>query len=122
MDKVLVIEDNVRFRGILVDSIRYAFPTLQVDEATNGEEALDKMKTIHPSFILLDIRLPDTLGLDLLPKIKAQDPSTHIAILTSYDSPEYRKRAKELGVVCFLVKGEATPEEIMKTVENYTQC
>ena len=122
MGKVLVVEDNMRFRGAIVETLRGAIPNLQVEEATNGKESWDKVERFNPSFIIMDIRLPEASGLELAPKIKAQYPSTHIAILTSYDLPEYRQRAAELGIVCFLVKGQATVDAIINLVKEYSHC
>jgi len=122
MTKVLVAEDNMHFRRAIVETLSGAIPYLQVDEAVSGQETLDKAEKFDPSLIIMDIRLPNALGLDLAHKIKAQHPSTHIAILTSYDLPEYRQRAAELGIVCFLVKGQAIPEEILNLVKNYSRC
>lgn len=122
MTKVLVAEDNMHFRRAIVETLSGAIPDLQVEEAVSGQETLDKAEKFDPSLIIMDIRLPNASGLDLAHKIKAQHPSTHIAILTSYDLPDYRQRAAELGTVCFLVKGQATPEEILNLVRNYSQC
>ena len=120
MTKVLVAEDNMHFRRAIVETLSGAIPDLQVEEAVSGQEALDKTEKFNPSLIIMDIRLPDASGLDLANKIRAQHPSTHIAILTSYDLPEYRQRAAELGIVCFLVKDQATPEEILNLATNYS--
>ena len=122
MTKVLIVEDNIHFRGAIAETLKGGIPDLRVEEAFNGQEALDKAEKFNPSLIIMDIRLPNASGLDLAHKIKAQHPSTHIAILTSYDQSEYRQRAAELGIVCFLVKGQVTPEEILNLATNYSQC
>ena len=84
MTKVLIVEDNMHFRRAIVETLSGAIPDLQVEEAVSGQEALDKTEKFNPSLIIMDIRLPNASGLDLAHKIKAQHPSTHIAILTSY--------------------------------------
>ena len=122
MTNVLIVEDNMHFRRALVETLRGAMPDLQVEEAISGQEALGKAEKFDPSLIIMDIRLPNASGLDLAHKIKAQNPSAHIAVLTSYDLPEYRQRAAELGIVCFLVKEQVTPEEILNLATNYSQC
>ena len=67
----------------------------------------------------MDLRLPDEMGSDLTKRIKAKFPKTNVAILTSYDLPEYRETAAERGAECFLVKGSSTPEDIFRQVRNY---
>jgi DNA-binding NarL/FixJ family response regulator len=122
MAKVLIVEDNKVFRDVLVENLNTIMPTLKIEVASDCKEALEKVEKFHPQFILMDIRLPDGSGLELAPKIKAQYPSTHIAVLTSYDMGEYRRRASELGILCFLVKGEATPDVILDLIKNYVRC
>jgi len=59
----------------------------------NGEEALHKINGTLPHLIFMDIRLPGMSGLQLTQTIKRDHPSVAIAILTSYDLPEYGQAA-----------------------------
>lgn len=122
LNKVLIVEDNVNFRNVLAETLTGVLPSLEIVIASTGQEALEKVGAMNPSFVLLDIRLPDTMGLGLISKIKALSPSTHIAVLTSYDIPEYRQKAAEYGIVCFMVKGQITVEDIVTVVKNYSKC
>ena len=62
-----------------------SFPGVAIDEATNGVEALQRVKAFFPDLILMDIRLPGESGLELTQKIKAAYPDIIIFILTNYD-------------------------------------
>ena len=67
MDKfrILIVEDNGLFRQALREDLQLSFPGLAVDEATNGVEALKRVKAFLPDLILMDIRLPGESGLGL---------------------------------------------------------
>jgi CheY-like chemotaxis protein len=88
-----------------------------IKEAGDGEEALEKIDTLFPNLIFMDINLPGENGLELTRKIKATHPETPITIVTSYDLPEYRQVAYEHGVNSFLVKGSFTLGELITMVE-----
>jgi DNA-binding NarL/FixJ family response regulator len=66
----------------------------------------------------MDIRLPGENGLVLTAKIKAIHPDITIAILTSYNLPEYRIAAEEAGAEYFLVKGVAEAGDIIEMVRS----
>jgi len=104
MKRVLLVEDNVYFRQFLKESLRARLPSLDILEATNGEEALMRMETLLPDTIFTDLRLPGANGLELTKRIKAQYPGTIVVIITNYDLPEYREAAFDSGADHFLSK------------------
>lgn len=93
MLRVLIVEDNRNFREIFRNQLYEYFPSVVIEEAENGEEAWQKIKGTPPHLILIDIRLPGLNGLLLTQRIKTDFPNIHIAILTSYNHPEYRQAA-----------------------------
>ncbi len=104
MKRVLLVEDNVYFRQFLKETLQARLPSLDILEATNGEEALKRMETLLPDTIFTDLRLPGANGFELTKKIKAQYPDTIVVILTNYDLPEYREAALDSGADHFLSK------------------
>jgi CheY-like chemotaxis protein len=101
-----------------------SLPTMVIDEAENGEEALRRINETPPHLIFMDMRLPGMNGLQLTQKIKRDFPDIHIAILTGYDSPEYRQAAVQYGADAFLVKESLQWDEIKSLVESLekTRC
>ena len=93
MKRILIVEDNAYFLRFLKETLRVRFPSMDILEAANGEEALQKIKTLPPDAIFMDLRLPGANGLEVTQKIKAEYPDTIIVILTNYDLPEYREAA-----------------------------
>jgi DNA-binding NarL/FixJ family response regulator len=115
---VLVVEDNLIFRQALTDILKSQFPCMAIEEANDGPEALQKIDTLLPSIVFMDIKLPGENGLDVTQKIKAQHPETIIIMLTSYDLPEYRDAAFRYGANHFIVKGSSTFEEISSLIKS----
>ncbi|UCD86411.1 MAG: response regulator transcription factor [Desulfobacterales bacterium] len=118
MFKTLIVEDNNTFRQSLKATLGTEFPLMVIDEAAEGNEAMEKVRTFRPDLIFMDIKLPGETGLDLTKKIKAADPSILIIILTSYDLPEYREAAQQYGADYFISKGSSTRDEILELVQS----
>jgi DNA-binding NarL/FixJ family response regulator len=99
---ILIVEDNAFFRQSFREHLHLDGPNIQ--EAVDGVETLEKMKTFYPNLIFMDIRLPGESGLSLTKKIKSQYPEIQVVILTSYDNPEYREAALQSGASHFISK------------------
>jgi DNA-binding NarL/FixJ family response regulator len=104
MRRILIVEDNAFFLQFLKESMHLRFPSIDILEAANGEEAMQKIKTLSPDAIFMDLRLPGENGLELTKKIKAQYPDIVVVILTNYDLPEYREAAYQSKADHFLSK------------------
>lgn len=118
MLRVLPVEDNHIIREEFKKSLYDRFPSMVVEEAANGEEAFKKIKGVLPYLIFMDIRLPGQNGLKLTQKIKEDFPSVNVAILTSYDLPEYRQAAIQWGADCFFVKSSFNWDEVNAFVKS----
>ena len=55
----LIVEDNALFRQSLRDILYTKFPSMTIEEAVDGKEALQKIEELPPDLIFMDIRLPD---------------------------------------------------------------
>ena len=118
MLRVLIVEDNQIFREAFKTRLNDQFPSMVVKEASNGDEALQKLAEAPPDLIFMDVRLPGANGLQLTRKIKKDLPGIHIAILTDYDLPEYRQAAVEYGADCFFVKNAFNWDEVEALVKS----
>jgi DNA-binding NarL/FixJ family response regulator len=104
MKRILIVEDNAFFLQFLKETMQLRFPSIDILEAANGEEAMQKIKTLSPEAIFMDLRLPGENGLELTKKIKAQYPDIVVVIMTNYDLPEYREAAYQSRADHFLSK------------------
>ncbi len=118
-EKILIIDDQptVRFglrRLLEVQGYR-------VFEAETGSQALPLVTENSPQLIMLDLRLPDVDGIDLLPRIQAIDDAVPVIILTAHGTIETAIRALKNGAENFLTKpfdGEGLLILISKTLEQ----
>ena len=117
MFKTLIVEDNVTFRQSFKDVLHTRFPSMTLDEAGDGEEALRKIDALVPDIIFMDIKLPGENGLQVTKKVKTKYPEIIVIILTYYDLPEHRDAAFQCGASHFLPKGTST-EEVVGLVQS----
>jgi DNA-binding NarL/FixJ family response regulator len=104
MERVLIVEDNSFFLQFLKETLHSRLPSLDILEASSGEEAMQKIRTLKPDAIFMDLRLPGENGLELTKKIKAEYPNIIVVIITNYDLPEYREAAYQCKADHFLSK------------------
>ena len=116
--RVLIVEDSPLFRKLLKETLHSRFPSMDISEAENGKEALQKVDALPPDLIFMDIKLPGENGLQLTAKIKAKYPNVTVIILTSYDTQEYREAATQAKANYFLSKGSSTRESILTLIKS----
>ncbi|MGG6313495.1 response regulator [Paenibacillus macerans] len=105
MIKVLIVDDEPKLREGLRTFIDWEAQGYDVvDTAANGNEALDKYKLHHPDLVVADIRMPGMDGLQLIEKLRMQDPLLHILILSGYADFSYAKKAMTQRADGYLLK------------------
>jgi DNA-binding NarL/FixJ family response regulator len=80
---------------------------------------MEKVDSLSPDLIFMDIKLPGESGLELTKKIREGHPDIIIIILTSYDLLEYREAAVRYGANAFVSKNSSTEKEIATLVNSY---
>jgi len=116
--KIMVVEDNSRARSALA-----AYMSLQrgiriTAEASNGLEAISKIKSCPPDIVLMDMQMPVMDGVEATKIIKKHWPSVKVIALTMYSN--YKSEALSAGADAFLVKG-CSVAELISTVHDLTQ-
>ena len=99
---VLIVEDNPDTTGLLSDLL--AQRPVQVASVTRAAQVLPAVEASRPAVVLLDYRLPDGDGLELLPKILAARPETQVILMTAYGSIPMAVEAVRLGALDVLAK------------------
>ncbi len=102
MRSILVIDDDPLIRKTL--SSHLTKEGYEVLQAENGEEGFQKYKESFSDLVILDIRLPDMDGLEVLSKIKNKNRDAYIIIMTAYDDMKTTVEAIKLGAFEYLVK------------------
>ena len=116
MLKALLVDDSALFRKTFKDALQESVPSLRIEEAEGGNNALEKVENFAPDLIFIDIRLREESGLQLTRTIKQSHPEIVTVILTHYDLPEYREAADDVGADGFIVKGALDLSEITALV------
>ena len=88
-----------------------------VAEAATGNQAIEQTVKLHPDVVLLDIRMPETDGLEALERITDRSPRTKVVMFSSFDNPTYIARAVALGAAGFVLKG-APKDEILTAINR----
>ena len=118
MFKTLIVEDNMVFRNSLNEILSLGFPCMEIEEAENGQDAMEKMDRFEPDLVFMDIKLPDGNGLSLTRTIKADHSDTTVIVITAYDVLEYRHAAFKSGASYFIPKDSLCGEEILEAVKT----
>lgn len=116
--KALIVEDNASFHRTIRAMLASRFPSMRIEGARDGQEALQKLKRYEPDLVISDIRLPGESGLVLTKKIRNLYPQVVIVILTNYDLPEYREAAFQNGAQYFFSKESTKANEILDLAET----
>lgn len=118
--KILIIEDDEFLRELYVDTL--SAEGYKLDVAKDGEEALQKIKVGGWDLILLDIIMPKMSGLDVIKKLRAENPNVKftntLIFLTNLDKGEEIKEALMLGDG-YLIKSQITPGDLVNEVKLY---
>ena len=85
-------------------------------EASDGQETLDKMAEEAPDVLVVDIRMPLLTGLEVTQKLKQDDPSVKIVMLTMHDDSEYVLKSMQFGADGYLLK-DTNKTEFNKAVK-----
>jgi len=118
MLNILIIDDNTSFRESFRDLLVQQFPDMQIQEAADPKTSLQKISEHPPDLMFVDIELAGESGLDLIRKVRTSYADPVIAIVTSYDLPEYRAAAQESGANYFFSKGGSSMEEVLALVDS----
>ncbi len=115
MISIVIVDDHQIFR----DGLKLLFDNTTdmqvIAEAESGEEALEKLATLEPDLILMDIHMPDKNGIDVTRELKQQNPAHKILILTMFEDNQSVFAAMRAGALGYVLKG-INHAEMIQTV------
>jgi len=88
-----------------------------IDEASNGKEALEVIKKNKPHLLIVDIRMPELNGIEVVAEINKNYSDVRTLVLSMHDSEEYVVKAIQTGADGYLLKG-ASKEEFLKAIHK----
>lgn len=118
MPKILVVDDEVKMCFTLTKLFELSHFSVAV--AHNGLEALEKIDSFQPHCILLDIRMPQMNGVEVLKKVKEKYPEIVVIMTTAVATEESREECLEIGAAEYLIK-PIDFKELLGIIKNRLQ-
>lgn len=118
--RILVADDHPIVREGLI-AILGTQPDFEVvGEASNGLEAVQKVKAVQPDVVMLDLEMPELDGVEALKRMREQDPGIRVIVFTVFDTDERIVDAVRAGAQGYLLKG-APRSEVFKAIRVVSQ-
>ena len=115
--RVVLTDDHVFVRDGIKSLLENEANIVVVGEATDGLEALKVVETEKPDLLILDIRMPNLTGIEVVEKLRAQGNFVKIIMLSMHESEEYVLKPIRAGADGYLLKG-SSKEEFLKAVHT----
>lgn len=110
MYKVLIVDDESWVLENYRLGIDWASKGFEVvDTASNGMEALEKIRQLHPDLVLTDIRMPVMGGLEMIRQAKQMFPDLEFVVISGYAEFSYAQKALNFGVAATALSRWRTP-------------
>lgn len=114
---ILIVEKHDGLRDELRRRLAKTFPKFRFAEAMDGESAISLALRKKPDLVLMDIILQNVGGIEVIRRIRKDQPDTKIIVLSLHEELPFRKSAAEAGAVAYL--GKSAPfEDILAAVRS----
>jgi two-component system NarL family response regulator len=113
--RVLIADDHSLVRRGFAAILNMEDGVSVIGEAGDGEEAIDKWRSLRPDVVLMDLRMPQVDGLDAIRRIRAEDARASIIVLTTFDHDEDVYAGLRAGAKAYLLK-DVQPEELFRCI------
>ncbi|PAW63110.1 MAG: DNA-binding response regulator [Verrucomicrobiia bacterium Tous-C4TDCM] len=110
--RILLVDDHYVVRIGMASSLNLEPDLEVVAEAENGEAAIALYREHRPDLVILDWRLPDLSGGDVIKALHAEFPAARVLVLSAFESEEVIYQALQAGAVGYLAKSSRRPELI----------
>jgi DNA-binding NarL/FixJ family response regulator len=110
--RVLVVDDSEIVRRSICQVLQSQADIEIICEASDGADAVRKVRVHRPDVVLLDITMPAMNGFDAARRIKHEFPSTLILVVSQFDSAPFAREAIAAGASGYVVKSNASAELI----------
>ena len=115
--RILVVEDHHVVRQGLVALLSVVEGVEVVGQAADGAAAIEEFALRHPDVTLIDLRLPKLSGVEVIQRVRAEQPHARFIVLTTYDGDEDIYRALQAGARAYLLKG-MTVDVLVSTIRS----
>ena len=119
--KVMLVDDHALIREGIKQLLEFDGSIEVIEQASDGIECLEKLKTVRPDILLLDINMPKMNGIEVLEALKAKKDPVKVLILTVHSEVEYLVKAVDIGANGYILKDSGSVElkqAIMDIINN----
>jgi DNA-binding NarL/FixJ family response regulator len=120
MTNILLLEDLPEIRAWLRSLVLQVFPGAQVSEASRVHDALELVSALKFDLALVDLGLPDGSGVDVVTKLRDQQPEAQSVVVTIHDDDEHLFPALQAGAFGYILKEQAR-ELITEQLQRISQ-
>ncbi|HMD98432.1 MAG TPA: response regulator transcription factor [Terriglobia bacterium] len=113
--RILTVDDHPLLREGIAALVASQSDMKLVGEATNGREALEQFRKLHPDVTLMDLQMPEMKGIDAIIAIRGEFPKARVIVLTTYTGDVQILRALKAGAQAYLLKG-LLRKELLETI------
>ena len=113
--KVLIVDDHELVRHGLALIVKDTFEDAEVEECGTAADALEVLKAGPVDAALLDVRMPEVDGIELLKEIKARWPEIPVIMLTTFDHAKYARAALAEGAAGYMLK-DSSPADLAQAI------
>lgn len=114
---IAIVEDDRHYNNALKKIIGYDSELLCVGQFYNGHDALHNLINISPDIVLMDIKLPDKTGIELVAELKFMMEKTQFIMCTSFEDDKHIFDALKAGASGYLAKGESM-DKIISAIKD----
>jgi two-component system, NarL family, response regulator DegU len=115
MVKIVLADDHGIVRDGIKSTLRDEKAFKIIGEASNGVEAIEKVKALSPDVIIIDINMPEMNGIEATAIISKKYPNTKALVLSMHDNEDYILKSIEAGAAGYLLK-DTSKEEFIKAI------
>ena len=118
--KIILVDDHFLVREGVKALFEHEEKIEVIGEAANGKEALEILQTLQPDILIVDVRMPEMTGNELVKIVSDQYPKIKTLILSMHDAQEYVMEAINAGADGYMLKGSSKPEflKALDTISN----
>jgi DNA-binding NarL/FixJ family response regulator len=115
--RVLLVDDDDLMRAGLRAVLSSDSRVEVVGEAGSGRAAVERVRTLRPDLVLMDVRMPDLDGIAATREVTSESPEVKVVILTTFEQDDYIFGALNAGASGFLLK-RSGPEELLAAIQT----
>src|SRR5689334_9087465 len=113
--RILTVDDHPLLRKGIAALVNAEPDMKLIAEASNGREAIEKVRQHRPDITLMDLQMPDLNGTEVISRIQSEFPNARMVVLTTYSGDAQVLRALKAGARAYILKGHVH-RELLETI------